>query len=59
MLKPEIVFNLMNEKIILIVLMIWLSEFDLNVEVLKNKCFSHFKTLFSFSYHVLYSVFNF
>ena len=59
MLRPEIVFNLMNEKVMLIVLIIWLNEFDLNVKVLKNKYSSHFKTLFSFSYHVLYSVFSF
>ena len=59
MLKPETVFNLMNKKVMLIVLIIWLSEFDLSVRVLKDKYSSHLKTLFSFSYHVLYSVFNF
>ena len=48
----------MNEKIMLIVLMIWLNEFDLNVKVLKNKYSSYFKTLFSASYCVLYFIFN-
>ena len=56
MLKSEIVFNLMNKKIMLIVLMIWLNKFNLSVKILKNKYFSYLKTLFSSSYHVLYSV---
>ena len=59
MLKSEIVFNLMNEKMMLIVLIIWLNEFDLSVKVLKNKYSSYFKTLFSFSYYVLYFIFSF
>ena len=59
MLRLETVFNLMNEKVMLIVLIIWLNEFDLNVKILKNKYFSHFETLFSSLYYVLYSVFNF
>ena len=59
MLEPETVFNSMNEKVMLIILMIWLNEFDLNVKILKNKYFSHLETLFSSSYYILYFVFNF
>ena len=59
MLKPKTMFNLMNKKVMLIILIIWLNEFDLNVRILKNKYFSYFETLFFSSYHVLYSVFNF
>ena len=59
MLKFETVFNLMNEKVMLIILIIWLSEFDLSVKVLKDKYSSYFKTLFFFSCYVLYFVFSF
>ena len=59
MLRPETVFNSMNEKVMLIVLMIWLSEFNLSVRVLRNKYSSHFETFFRSSCHVLYFVFNF
>ena len=59
MLKPETMFNLMNEKMMLVILIIWLNEFDLSVRVLKDKYSSYFKTFFSFSCYVLYSVFNF
>ena len=59
MLRSETVFNLINEKVMLVVLIIWLNEFNLSVRILRNKYSSHLETFFSFSCHVLYSVFSF